>query len=289
MELSDLSTFAAVARAQGITAAARELHTVQSNVTSRIKGLEEEIGVALFVRHSRGMLLTDAGRALLPYAERLLALAREAKRAAADDGVAQGALMIGSMETTAAVRLPALLSEYHRTCPKVKLSLRTGPTAELVAGVLERSLDGAFVAGPLEHPDLIAYPTFAEELVLVTPREVKSEEDLRRLASDGLTVLVFRIGCSYRQRLEQVLAALGLPIASRLELGTLDGILGCVAVGMGATLLPRAVVERSVHAPELVCHSVGSGHGRVTTVLALRRDAYVGSALKHLTLLASLT
>jgi DNA-binding transcriptional LysR family regulator len=286
MELSDLSTFVAVARAQGITAAARQLHTVQSNVTSRIKGLEEEIGVALFSRHSRGMALTDAGRRLLPYAERLLALAHEAKSATADDSVPRGSLMIGSMETTAAVRLPALLSKYHRACPRVRLSLRTGPSAELIAGVLDRTLDGAFVAGPLDHPDLIALAAFDEELVLVTPRQIESEEDLRRLAPDGLTVLMFRIGCSYRQRLEQVLAALGLPISARLELGTLDGILGCVAAGMGVTLLPRAVVEQSSHATALVCHPVGPEHGRVATVLALRRDAYIGSALKHLTMLA---
>jgi DNA-binding transcriptional LysR family regulator len=287
MELSDLSTFAAVAHAQGITAAARELHTVQSNVTSRIKGLEEEIGLALFTRHSRGMVLTDAGRRLLPYAERLLASSARARSAAADNGVPQGSLTIGSMETTAAVRMPALLSEYHRACPQVRLSLQTGPTAQLIAGLLDRTLDAAFVAGPLDHPDLVAYPAFTEELVLVTPRQIKTEEDLRRMASQGLTALMFKIGCSYRQRLEQALAAAGLPVASRLELGTLDGILGCVAVGMGVTLLPRTVVERSVHATAFTCHRVGPEHERVTTLLAHRRDGYVGSALKHLTTLAS--
>ena len=86
MELSDLTTFSTVARVGGITRAANELNTVQSNVTQRVKALEAEIGTALFERHSRGMTLTGAGRRLLPYAERMAALSREAVLAARDDG-----------------------------------------------------------------------------------------------------------------------------------------------------------------------------------------------------------
>src|SRR6516225_6371901 len=122
MELSDLLTFAAVARCGGITRAIGELNTVQSNVTNRIRALETEIGFALFERHARGMTLTDAGRRLLPYAERLNALSREALVAARDDGVPKGPLAIGSMETTAAVRLPPLLAQFHRRFPGVQLS-----------------------------------------------------------------------------------------------------------------------------------------------------------------------
>ena len=80
---------------------------MQSNVTQRVKALEAEIGTALFERHSRGMTLTGAGRRLLPYAQRMAALSREALLAARDDGEPKGPLAIGSMETTAAVRLPA--------------------------------------------------------------------------------------------------------------------------------------------------------------------------------------
>src|SRR5215468_12702457 len=116
MELLDLKTFAAVARCGGITRAAGELHTVQSNVTNRIRALETEVGVPLFERHARGMRLTDAGRRLLPYTDRLNALSNEALAAARDDGVAKGPLAIGSMETTAAVRPPpppAQLPQRH--------------------------------------------------------------------------------------------------------------------------------------------------------------------------------
>src|SRR3954454_20083829 len=156
MELSDLVTFSTVARLGAVTRAADELNTVQSNITQRVKALEAEIGTPLFERHSRGMTLTGAGRRLLPYAQRMAALSREAVLAAREDGEPKGPLAIGSMETTAAVRLPSLLAEFHRRFPQVRLSLRTSTTADLVAGVLDGSFDGAFVAGPIEHADLTA-------------------------------------------------------------------------------------------------------------------------------------
>src|SRR5207302_9488643 len=173
MELTDLVTFSAVARSGGITRAADELNTVQSNVTQRIKALEAEIGTPLFERHSRGMALTGAGKRLLPYAQRMVALSREAVLAARDDGEPKGPLAIGSMETTAAVRLPPLLAEFHRRFPAVRLSLRTATTADLVAGVLDGTFDGAFVAGAIEHGELASTLAFREALVLVTARRWK--------------------------------------------------------------------------------------------------------------------
>src|SRR6202012_1792817 len=111
VELTDLLTFSAVARNGGITRAAEELNTVQSNVTQRVKALEAEIGTALFERHSRGMTLTGAGRRLLPYAQRMAALSRAAVLAARDDGIPKGPLTIGSMEATAAGGRPGVVRE----------------------------------------------------------------------------------------------------------------------------------------------------------------------------------
>lgn len=281
MDVTELTTFAAVAQAGGITAAARQLNTVQSNVTARIKALEDEIGVPLFERHSRGMTLTETGQRLLPYAERVLTLLREAKIAARDDLAGQGALQLGSMETTAAIRLPPLLAAFHQACPAVRLSLQTGPTAQLVEAVLKREIDGAFVAGPIHHDDLTALPAFEEELGLVTPAAIGDLDGLRRHAASGLTVLSFRIGCSYRQRLEQVLARLGLPAYARLEFGTLDGILGCVAAGVGITLLPKAVFMQAPRREALHWHAVDGEDGVATTLFIRRRDAYESRAVQR--------
>ena len=281
MELSDLKTFAAVARCGGITRAAGELNTVQSNVTNRIRALETEIGTPLFERHARGMTLTDAGRRLLPYADRLSALSNEALAAARDDGVAKGPLAIGAMETTAAVRLPPLLAQFHQRHPEVQLSLRTGPTTMLAEAVIANTLDGAFVAGPIDHPDLMSTVAFNEELVLLTARRWKTLAALRAgTPASGPTILVFRTGCSYRQRLEQLMSELGWPTAARLEFGTLDGIIGCVAADMGVTLLPRAVAERSDQAGIVRMHTLSGPRRRVETLFIRRRAAHEGTALR---------
>ncbi len=284
LELIDLVTFSAVARSGGITRAAEELNTVQSNVTQRVKALEAEIGTALFERHSRGMTLTGAGRRLLPYAQRMAALSREALLAARDDGEPKGPLAIGSMETTAAVRLPGLLAEFHRRFPKVTLTLKTATTADLVTGVLEGTLDGAFVAAPIEHGDLLSAVAFHEELVLVSALRFSSLTALRAGTSgSGPTALVFRTGCTYRQRLEQLLTDFGWPSAVRFELGTLDGMIGCVAAGMGVTLLPRAVVEHSQQRDEISIHALDTPWSRVDTLFVQRRSTHRYSALTGFT------
>jgi LysR family transcriptional regulator, cell division regulator len=284
VELIDLLTFSTVARTGGITRAADELNTVQSNVTQRVKALEAEIGTALFERHSRGMTLTGAGRRLLPYAQRMAALTREAVLAARDDGEPKGPLSIGSMETTAAVRLPSLLAEFHRRFPAVRLTLRTAPTADLVAAVLDGMLDGAFVAGPIEHAELYSTLAFREELVLVSARRWTNLANLRAgTPESGPTALVFRTGCTYRQRLEQVFSEFGWPSAARIELGTLDGMIGCVAVDMGVTLLPRAVVERSDQNGNISIHKLSASQSRVDTLFIQRSSAHQYSALQGFT------
>ncbi|WGR74636.1 MULTISPECIES: LysR family transcriptional regulator [unclassified Bradyrhizobium] len=280
MELSDIKTFAAVARAGGITRAAEELNTVQSNVTQRVKALEAEIGTPLFERHSRGMTLTPAGKRLLPYAQKMAALSHEAVLAARDDGEPKGPLAIGSMETTAAVRLPPLLADFHRRFPAVRLTLRTATTADLVAAVLDGVLDGAFVAGPIEHAELVTVIAFREELVLVSARRWTSLKELRAATPEsGPTALVFRTGCTYRQRLEQIFVEFGWPSAARFELGTLDGMIGCVAADMGVSLLPRAVVERSAMIGNVSIHALNPAHAHVETLFIQRRSGHQYSAL----------
>ena len=149
MELTDLLTFSAVARTGGITRAAEELNTVQSNVTQRVKALEAEIGAALFERHSRGMTLTGAGRRLLPYAQRMAALSREAMLAARDDGEPKGPLAdrIDGDDGRGAPACPArrFPSPLSRRCGSA-CARRRPPISSPACSTA--ALDGAFVAGP---------------------------------------------------------------------------------------------------------------------------------------------
>ena len=277
MELSDLLTFSTVARLGGITRAADELNTVQSNVTQRVKALEAEIGTALFERHSRGMTLTGAGRRLLPYAQRIRHLLADARRAVADDGHPSGVLNVGSLETTAALRLPQHLVTFAEAFPDVDLVLSPGTTSELVERVREHELEGAFVCGPVNHPDLVEEVVFREELVLVTARHLRTLQEA--FAGRDLKIVVLRLGCSYRQRLEEVLARRGVVGVRRLDFGTIDAIMGCVSAGVGITLLPRSVAAAAHQAGRVAIHRLQAEDAEVDTVFIRPRGGLVSSAL----------
>ena len=141
MELLALRTFEAVVDEGGILAASRKLNTVQSNVTARIRRLEEELGAELFFRSGRGVELAPAGRVLLDYARRMLNLERQTAAAVRQAGDEAGELRIGSMETFAALYLPPALSELRTTHPALELRVRADTSATLVDHVLDQ-LDG---------------------------------------------------------------------------------------------------------------------------------------------------
>ena len=160
----------------------------------------------------------------------------------------------------------------------ISLTGRTSTTADLVSGVLDGTFDGAFVAGPIEHAELEARIAFREELVLVSARRWSSLKALRAgTPESGPTALVFRTGCTYRQRLEQVFSEFGWPSSARFELGTLDGMIGCVAADMGVTMLPRAVVGRN---ETVSIHTLDAAQSRVDTLFITRRGAHQYSALQ---------
>ena len=278
MDAADLRIFEAVARLGGMNRAAAELNTVQSNVTTRIRLLEEDLGAALFERHSRGVTLTPAGRRLLPYAARLRHVLDDARRAVRDDGEPKGPLTIGALETTAALRLSGVLADFAAACPEVDFVLRTGTSCELIEDVLERRVEAAFVCGPVDHPELECEAAFREELVVLTAPSVRRLDDVIRSA--GVRVVVLRAGCSYRQRLEEVLARRGVVGLRRLEFGTLEAVIGCVAAGLGLTLLPRSLIGPVWQANRVAVHALPTAEARVETLFVRRRDGFVSSALR---------
>lgn len=277
MDLIDLKTFVAVARHGSMNRAAAELNTVQSNVTARIRAMERKLGVPLFKRHPRGVSTTPAGERVLPLVGRIAQLLEEVETVARDDGTPSGALVLGGLETTLALRLAPMLARFAQAYPDVRLVVHGGTSAQLVQEVIECRLDGAFVSGPVEHPDLEVAPAFAEELVLVTGTAVESLDTLAR--RPDLRTVVFRNGCSYRQRLDTVLARMGLVATRPLEFGSLDAIIGCVAADVGIALLPRGVAAAAEREGRVVLHQLPRDLATAETVFVRQRGAYVSSAL----------
>jgi DNA-binding transcriptional LysR family regulator len=182
------------------------------------------------------------------------------------------------METTAAIRLPKVLAKYHERYPQVQLSLMTGTTNELIKAVECHRLDGAFVGGFHQSASLHQEEVFQEELVLVSGAEFESLSALARQMS-GQTVLAFRTGCFYRSTLEHWFYQAGIVPGQVMELGTLDGIMSCVAAGMGITLLPRSVVESHAVRHDVHCHALPAEYANVKTVFIRNKDAIVTAAL----------
>jgi DNA-binding transcriptional LysR family regulator len=278
MDAATLKVFEAVARTGGMNRAAAVLNTVQSNVTARVQALEAELGCPLFERHTRGVALTAAGQRLLPYAQRLAQLLADAAHAARDDGTPRGPLTLGTLETTAALRLSPILARYAGSFPEVDIAIRPGTTTELIEAVLEHRVEGAFVCGPVAHPELVEQVVFEEDLALLAGPGVTS---LDQALSDGTArIVVLRAGCSYRQRLESMLARRGIAVPRLLEFGTLEAIFGCVAAGLGITLLPRALVGSVWQAGGVSLHRLPAREARVSTVFIHRREAFLSSALR---------
>jgi DNA-binding transcriptional LysR family regulator len=256
MDTAELEIFRAVAYEQSVTRAAHALNRVQSNVTTRIQQLEEELGVNLFLRQNKRMELTPEGQRFLNYAERILATAEEARQSLRQD-IVQGVLRIGSMESSAASRLPKPLMALYSENPRVKVELMTGPTAKLLNRVLDHKLDCAIVAHPLhaphqqirwedEYPELEGTYLFTEKLMLIAPPGFRKAR--RKATSVGVTTLAaFSSGCTYRRCAEEWIVSesstKSLASLSVLEVSSYHAILACVASGSAVGVLPQSVLD----------------------------------------------
>jgi LysR family transcriptional regulator, cell division regulator len=278
MDIEDLKMFRTVAKHGSISKAAEELNFVQSSVTSKIQRLEEHFQTPLFHRHRYGVSLTSSGKILLSYSEKIIQLFSEAEKEIIYSDIPKGPLSIGSMETTAAVRLPSPLYSFHLHYPEVELSLKTGPTEELIKSVLAYEIDGAFVAGPVNHQDLSQQAIFEEELVLVAQKKTSSVNTLPDLNKSNL--LVFRQGCSYRKKLEEWLNAERIVPNKIMEFGSLEAILGCVNAGLGITLLPKTVLDRFQNHYSFVCYEIPKEFAEVTTFFIQRKNVVTTLAMQ---------
>jgi DNA-binding transcriptional LysR family regulator len=240
MDLGALRIFKTVVEQGGVNRAAAKLHRVPSNVTTRVKQLEERLGARLFLREGRRLVLSPQGKVLLAYADRLLRLSAEAE-GALRDGKPSGSLRIGALESTAAARLPPLLSRYHREYPGVSLELVTGTSGALLSRVRERDIEAAFVAEPFNDEGFESQAAFTEQLALIAPRSVgriRAPAHLRDRAIVG-----FAAGCSYRRRLESWLQSAGVLPERVMELQSYHAIVACVAAGSGIAIVPRSIID----------------------------------------------
>ncbi|WP_349745608.1 putrescine utilization regulator PtrR [Pseudomonas frederiksbergensis] len=268
MEFSQLRIFQAVAEEGSITRAAERLHRVPSNLSTRLKQLEEQLGVELFVRERQRLQLSPAGKVLLDYTTKLFALHDEA-HAAVQGGQPAGDFVLGTMYSTAAIHLPELLARYHRRYPAVNLQVQSGPSGELLEGLLTGRLDAALVDGPLELAGLDGVPLCDERLVLISEADhppVRSALDV-----EGRSVFTFRQGCSYRMRLEAWFAHDHAAMGRAMEIESYPGMLACVIAGSGVALMSESMLASLPGRESVAVHPLAEPFASATTWLMWRK------------------
>lgn len=281
MDLSSLDIFLTVADCQSVTRAAKRLSRAPSNVTTRIQQLEQTLGVNLFSRDAKKMTLTAAGHNFLPYARKLMYLEGEARRAV-KVAEAPRALRIGTMESTAASRLPPVLAEFGTSC-QTPLKLVLGATRELIRAVESKELDCALVAAPHDQADwfsqalsrlnhLHSVRVFQEDLLLVYPAAHPAIEEPGDIRMPALAAL--EPGCTYRQAAEHWIG-----LTSRfptLELSSYHSILAHVVAGNAIGVMPASVLNMLSWNTEINTRQIG-----VMDTLLVSRGGERTAAIDH--------
>ncbi|WP_312049723.1 LysR family transcriptional regulator [Acinetobacter courvalinii] len=254
MQIKSLEIFIRVVKLGSFSEAAKVLHTVQSNVTSHIKKLETELKVELLHRQNP-VQPTRAGIQLYGYAEKMLHLQKELLDTFAHHQLAANfPLEIGSMETTAAVRLPALFRNLQESTPDFPFSLSTAPSRELIDLVKASKLDCAFVANHAPIEGMFNFHVWTEKLVLISSKKAPPQLSKEYLLQKKF--IAFKQGCSYRKAIDLFLSSWHLPAVNIIEMGSLDGIVSCVSLDVGLAILPISYVQQSHFAQRVHIHAI---------------------------------
>ncbi|MCL6604743.1 MAG: LysR family transcriptional regulator [Paenibacillus sp.] len=284
MESRHLFTFLVVVEVGSFTRAAQKLDYAQSSITAQIQALEAELGQPLFDRISKKIILTDAGRRLLPYAQEISKMHTMAQDALRSETELAGSLRIGAPESLAAFRLPGIIKEFRELYPQVQIILKPGACWELVDCVRSGELDLVFLLQPeTEHKDMHIESLIHEEMALVAPlgHHLAHLEEVSPLDLKTETILHTETGCSYRLLFERHLNSYGVFPDPKLEFWSIEAIKQCVMAGLGISFLPFVTVKSELAEGKLVKLNWNDESQRVATQLAYHNKKWKSPALSE--------
>ncbi len=282
MEIRQLEIFRALAQELHFTKAAARVHCVQSNVTTQIRALESELGVPLFDRLAKRVILTDAGRRFLPYAERVLSTLEEGRVAVGQNATPSGPLRIGTPESVLTYRLPRILARFRKLYPRVELIFRPYLDQGLVQLIESGELDLAVWMGQaIERDRLKALRLRNEKLVFIAAPKHPLAAKKRVTPHDltGQTLLLTEAGCSYRKKLDRVLSIMSVRPESITEFSSVEAIKECVSLGIGLGLLPEIVVARELALKQVVGLAWVGTEMDIATHVVWHKDKWISPAL----------
>jgi DNA-binding transcriptional LysR family regulator len=285
MDLHKLRIFAVVAQTGNFTRAAEQLFMTQPTVSQQLALLEEQIGAVLIDRQRRRQRLTPAGEALLPYAERLLALADEASAATrAAAGLADRTLRLGIGHTLATYLLPELLRRYRLARPGSPVRISVGNTAELLGLLAGGAVELALVGTPAEHDEVETAEFMRDRLVVIvapddawSAREAVELDELR-----GRLLLVREPGSALYASVERLLGRDAVTGDGAIMLGETEAIKRCVEAGVGVALVQGIAVQREVAQGVLCALALHGGDDQRRYLVARRRRVPLSPAARGL-------
>jgi DNA-binding transcriptional LysR family regulator len=250
MDLGQLEAFAQVATHSSFSRAAETLQLTQPSITARIQALERELGEELFERSGRGVRLTDAGRALLPYVERIMQTLQEARDAVEEvRNVQLGSLRLGSALTISTYVLPHILHEFCQEYPGVDVVIRTGRSEQVLNMLLADEVQVGLVRS-LNNPEVESIPLYDDEIVLVAypdhPFSASGETTVAAAAKEP--IVLFDRGSSYYGLINNFFRQAGVIANVAMELDSLEATKRMVEEGLGVALVPLVTVERELEA-----------------------------------------
>ena len=254
MDISQLEVFRAVAREGGFSRAANKLYRTQSAVSQSVRKLESEIGEPLFDRSSRDGLVTDAGRVLLEYADRLLNLRDNAREALVElRELQQGKLVIGANEFTA-LYLLRVLAEFGRLHPAIRIMVQRSLGSRIPDDVLRHNCEFGVLTYDPHDPELSSVVVYSDELILVVPPSHPLARErrvsIRQLGAESFVAHI--VSSPYREKVIQAFRQHNTPLHMGIELPTLQAIKRFVAMGSGVAFLPEISVEDEIARGDLV-------------------------------------
>lgn len=282
MELSQLEVFLAVARERRFSRAAEKLYRTQSAVSQTIHKLEQELGEALFDRSSRDGVLTDAGKVLYEYAEKLVNLRTEATESLTELRELQtGKLLIAANEFTA-LYLLRVLAEFRRLHPMIKITVERALGSRIPDDVLRYNVEFGVLSYEPQEPALHSVIVYLDELVFVVPPKhplaSAPEISIRQLGAESFVAHI--VSSPYREKVIQLFKTHKTPLHMDLELPTLQAIKQFVAMGNGVAFVPEISVESELARGELVRIPVKELQLKRKLRLIYRRDANLSHAAR---------
>ncbi|HGM7842199.1 TPA: LysR family transcriptional regulator [Serratia marcescens] len=242
MKLHQLSLFCAIVENGTIAAAAKKLNCVPSNITIRLKQLEEQLGAKLFNREKNRLLITPQGRILYRSAKDLLLRAVNIEHLFNRNTAANGVFLVGALEGVLSSHMPSYIVNHRMKYPNIELHIRSDNSLNLERELLEGALDLIITDGPIEHPLLSSTLAFRERLMLIVPPSLPATIDLGFLKT--LDLYTFRKSCSYRHLIEYLLSSKKIKPNMILEMESYDVITACVSAGLGFSLVPESILEK---------------------------------------------